>query len=66
MTLVSGRYYARNNCSLVLHAQKKYFQNKEYIKIKGSLINKYNGIVYETKNYKLYKSLLQGLEVIYV
>jgi intracellular septation protein A len=40
---------------LAVHILKIYFQNDKYYKVKATLFNKINGIVYQTNNFKLYK-----------
>lgn len=52
--LIKNTTYTNNKTDLKLYILKVPYYNKEYVKVKGSLINKRNEILYETKNYKLY------------
>lgn len=57
MRIEKGKSYFTNNSDLVFKVEHIYYSGKEYHKVKGTLVNKRNGIVYEqSKNNKLVKS----------
>jgi hypothetical protein len=64
MKLTKGKYYTNNYSDLMIYISQIYFQNDEYIKIKGLLFNKNNGILYENKSYKLYWDNIKNWEEI--
>lgn len=53
MKITKGRYYT-DNSDLFVEILKIYYSNDEYFKAKIVLSNKKNGIVYETKCYKIF------------
>lgn len=54
MKLIKGRTYTNDVSDLAIKILNHvYYSSKGYVKFKGLLYNKRNGIVYETKNYKL-------------
>lgn len=53
------RAWTSDNTDLALYITKVSYENNEYLKVKGMLYNKRNNIVYETKNYKLYKKRIK-------
>jgi len=55
MKLSKGKKYSNNRSDIYININKIYFEHEDYYKIKGTLVNKRNAIVYETKGYKLYK-----------
>ena len=50
--------YVTDNCDLAVDVIKVSYYNDTYIKFKGLLYNKKNGIPYETKNYKVYYDMI--------
>jgi len=53
--LVKGVTYSNNRSDLAFKVIKVQYFNEEYVKVKGTLIQKYNKMPIErTKNYKLY------------
>jgi hypothetical protein len=54
MTTLSKGTFGCPTSSLAITVHKIQYQNKDYVKFRGTLTNKMNGIFYETKNYKLY------------
>ena len=54
MKLIKGCTYTCDTSDLAIKVLNHvYYSGKGYVKFKGLLYNKRNGIVYETKNYKL-------------
>lgn len=64
MFLVTGRIYTMETSDLNVYINKIHFRGPRYYKAKITLINKHNGIVYETKNYKLYPDKVKLWEVV--
>lgn len=58
-TLIRGRTYTNDTADLKLYVLKKPYEDSKRVKIRGSLINKNNDIVYETKNYTIWKDKLK-------
>ena len=56
--ILSGNTYTADNTDLAIFIEKVRYRGDEYIKVKGKVFNKYNGIVYERKNLKLYYRLI--------
>jgi len=54
-SIKTGRVYTADCSDLKVFIKKVHYESTDYYKVKLSLINKNNGIVYETKNCKLYK-----------
>lgn len=54
MILQKNKVYTNNKSDLKLYIIEVSYYNDTYIKVKGSLLNKFNDIKYETRNYKLY------------
>lgn len=53
--LEEGKIYSKDNSDLKVYIDKIYYLHPEYYKVRLSIINKHNGIVYESnKKYKLY------------
>ena len=52
--IFSGNTYTSENTDLAILVIKVRYRGEEYIKFKGKLFNKYNGIEYEHRNYKVY------------
>ena len=59
MNLIRHRVYINNISYLKFVVHNVYHQTDTYVKCRGSLINKRNGILYETKNHKLDKKLIK-------
>lgn len=59
MTLVRAKY-TQHNSSLVVHVHKIRYQDQYKAKVRATLYNKFNCIVYEHKNYTLIKSQIKG------
>lgn len=57
MILRAGSYVTENT-DLLVKVVKVHHQNDTHAKIKAELYNASNGIHYETKNYKVYKSFI--------
>ena len=64
MNFNKGEYTAPN-CSLKMTVIKIQYSNLEYVKFKGILSNKMNGIIHETKNYKLYWEKISHWEKVF-
>lgn len=62
MKIQSGKSYITPNSSLIVRVHKIYHESDTYYKANISLVNKTNGIVYETKGYKLMKSQITHWE----
>ena len=58
--IYKGHSYIIPNGSLVISVLKIQYQNDEYVKFKGLISGKTSGIVFETKNYKIKKDILNG------
>lgn len=56
--------YTNNKSDLKLYIINVSYYNDEYIKVKASLINKFNDIIYETRNYKLYRNNINNWYVL--
>lgn len=54
-----GCSYTSQNSHLVMKVLNVYHVGESYVKIKGILSNKKNGIIYETKTYKLMKDQIR-------
>ena len=52
-------HYEADNSDLAIDIFKIRYQSDKYAKVKATLYNKKNGIIYETKNYKLMKDLIK-------
>lgn len=64
MKLRRLKTYTNDVSSLNFKVLAIHHESDEYYKVKGLLLNKFNGIVYEKKNYKLYKNrILNWYEV---
>lgn len=62
--LYKGRNYSQQNSGLKITILKIQHVSEKYVKFKGILSNKTNGIVYETKNYKLtYEQMQNWLDI---
>lgn len=59
MTLTRYKSYTNSLSDLKFVVHNIYYVGETYIKCKGSLVNKRNGIVYETKSFRLDKKLIQ-------
>ena len=55
MYLTAGDYIT-NNSDLMVTILKVRFRHPDYTKVRAILSNRYNGIEYETKNYKIYNN----------
>mgnify|MGYP005992448241 CR=1 FL=1 len=54
MNLIANNCYTNNKTDLKLYIIKVSYYNDTYVKVKGSLLNKFDNTKYETRNYKLY------------
>jgi hypothetical protein len=63
-TITKGNWVTSNS-SLKMNILKIQYSNTEYVKFKGTLTNKTNGIVYETANYKLYYKNISHWEKVF-
>lgn len=62
--ILSIGIYTSPRSDLLVNIKKVYYQNEKYAKVKYSLSNKRNGIVYEiSKTNKLYKENLTEWEL---
>ena len=57
MKILQRYTYTNDMTHLALKVIRIQFIHPKYTKIKGILFNKYNGIVYETKNYSINNDL---------
>lgn len=57
MKLLTGKYKT-DNTDLLVKVLKVQYQNDTYVKFKGELYNASNGILYERRNYKVYKDFI--------
>ena len=64
MKLEAGKTYTIDIVDLALTILDTQDESSEYYKIKGKLFNKKNGIVYETKEYKIDKGVLEYWKLI--
>jgi len=58
MKLHTNSKYTNSRSDLYLHVHAIYYESSLYYKIKGTLINKRNGISYGTKGYKINKTTI--------
>jgi len=56
MKLEKGRSYSADNTDLKIKIMQIYSDNEERIIFRGLLVNKYNGIIYENRKYRIEKS----------
>ena len=60
MKLIKGKTYTSDITDLSLWVLNVHYETNDYYKVKGVLINKQNHIIYETKNYKLFKDKISN------
>ena len=61
--IAEGRTYTMDTSDLKVYIHKIYYRSPQYYKAKVSIINKHNGVIYETRqNYKLYPKLIKHWE----
>ena len=63
MNLIRNRVYTNTVSDLKFVAHNIYYETDTYVKCKGSLINKRNGILYETRSFKLDKKLIKDWRI---
>ncbi len=54
MIIKSGASYYTENSDLVITIIKVRYRADDYFKAKAKISNRYNGIIYQNKNYKIY------------
>jgi hypothetical protein len=60
----AGKTYSNDISSISIIIHKIFFEHKDYFKVRGSIIAKSNGDVFETKNYKLYKNRIKDWDIV--
>ena len=53
MKIHAGVTYTNDISDLAVTITKVYYESKDYFKVKATIFNKRNKIIYETKNFKL-------------
>jgi hypothetical protein len=64
MRIIRGQSYSKSTSGLVFTVLKIYYSSEHYVKVRGVLSNKSGKIVYETKNYKLFWSMIEDWRIV--